>query len=277
MKKSFFKSFMTILITVLISVCFCLNLFGSEDILPDAEEIIEKNLEAMGGRSAFEKMRNQKVEITAGMVTMGLDIKLTTYKERPDRNYTIADMGAMGEVISGSDGNMAWEISPFTGTRILEGRQLASKLLENSFDGPDAWKKMYKRVRTLGTEMVDGRSCYKVEFISDAAAAVIKYYDSESYLEVKSETEGRSAEGPVQVEQFFEDYENSGGILFPLKTNVYVMGSLYQIVTVDSVEINKKMPDGIFDLPEEIKALIEQEPETAGMTSDTGENSLLSD
>jgi hypothetical protein len=254
MRKSWFKVFGAVFIAVPISFCFCLNLYGAEEKLPNAEEIIEKNLKAIGGRDAYEKIRNQKTEMTAKIVTMGMDLKLVWYQERPDKNYILADMGVMGKSKSGSDGKMAWEISPFNGTRVLEGKQLANKLLENSFDGPDTWKKMYKSVKTEGVESVNGRACYKLVYVSNTGSIIIRYFDKDSYLEVKNVSEGKNSQGTIKVEQFFEDYKETGGILFPRKTRVNYMGNPLQIITIDSIETNIKIPKGTFDLPEEIKS-----------------------
>lgn len=259
MRKSWFKVFGAVFITVSISFCFCLNLYGAEEKLPNAEEIIEKNLKAIGGRDAYEKIRNQKTEMTAKMITMGMNIKVTTYKERPDKNYTIADMGAMGKSRSGSNGKIAWEINPFTGTRILEGEQLAAKLLENSFDGPDTWKKMYKSVKAEGIEDINGKACYKVVYTQNTGSPITKYYDRDSYLDVKTVSEGKNPQGTIKVEQFFEDYKETGGVLFPRKVNVNIMENPFQTITIDSIETNIKMPKGTFDLPEEIKTLIKKE------------------
>lgn len=258
MKRSWMILFGSVCTTVLISFCFCLNLYGAEEVLPKAEEIIEKNLKAIGGRDAYDKIRNQKTEMTAKIVEMGMDIKLTWYQERPDKNYILADMGVMGKSKSGSDGKIAWEIGPFNGTRVLEGEQLANKLLENSFDGPDTWKKMYKNVKTEGVEDVKGKACYKVVYTRNTGLQITKYFDKISYLEVKIVSEGKNRQGPIQVEQIIEDYKETGGILFPRKVSVNVMGNLFQTITIDSIETNIKIPKGTFDLPEEIKALIKQ-------------------
>ena len=250
MKITWLKLYVMVLMSFLISSCATLG--G----LPSGQKIIKKNTEATGGRRAHESVRNNKIDLTINIVAAGMEIKATLYKERPNKDYTTADLGAMGKLKSGSDGKIAWEINPLTGTRLLEGEQLASKLLENSFDGPDAWKKIYKSVTNEGVEDVGGKECYKVLFIPKEGSPRTTYYDKETFLVNKTASEVNTDQGTFQAETLFSDYKKMGKILTPQKLKVYLNGQLYQDITIDNVETNIEMPEGTFDLPEEIKALL---------------------
>ena len=245
-----------VVILVLISFCMTVCANPREEKIPSAEEIIEKYLETTGGRKAHEKIRNVKQELKVESVIDGKEYEVFSYKERPNKNYLFSDIGAVGEIKSGSDGDVVWEISPITGTRVLEGEERDTKLLDNKFDGPDAWKTSYKSVKTEGIEEVNGKSCYKVVFTPHELSTRIAYYDTESFLIAKSVINVKTQIGSLKLDIFPEDYRKVGDILSPHKMSYFAIGQLVQTITIENIEYNIEMPEGLFDLPEKIKKLV---------------------
>ena len=47
-------------------------------------------------------------------------------------------------------------------------------------------------------------------------------------------------------------------IIFPHKINIFIMGQAYNELIYDKIELNTEMPEGIFDMPEEIKAIMKK-------------------
>ena len=263
MKKAWLKIFIMALMTFLISSCSSLDL-STKGGLPSGEKIIKKNIKATGGRRAHKSVRNNKTESTNKMLQLGgLETKETSYRERPDKNYTITDCGTVGKYESGSDGKVAWEINPFLGTRrLLEGDELASRLLQDSFDGPDAWKRMYKSVKNEGVEDVNGKECYKVVFMPREGAPRTVYYDKETFLINKAVSDMKTPQGTSRSETWSLDYKEIAEILTPYKYTAYLNGQLTQEMTIKSIEPNIEIPKDTFDLPEEIKTLIKQKEES---------------
>jgi CubicO group peptidase (beta-lactamase class C family) len=245
-------------------ISFCMTGCGNprEEKWPPAEEIIEKYLEATGGRKAHEKIKNVKQEMKVKSVIDGKEYKVFSYKERPNKNYLLSDLGAMGEMKSGSDGDVVWEISPITGTRVLEGEERIAKLLDNEFDGPDAWKSSYKIVKTEGIEDVNGKACYKVVLTPHELSPRVAYYDKESFLAAKYTMKVRIQSGSFKVDVFPEDYRKVGDILSPHKMSYFAMGQLLQTIIIESIEYDIEMPKGLFDLPEEIAKLVSGKADT---------------
>jgi hypothetical protein len=61
--------------------------------------------------------------------------------------------------------------------------------------------------------------------------------------------------GEVQMDSFFSDYRREGNILMPHKVRQSVAGQEFTI-TIDTVKLNPEIPKDRFDLPDEIKALV---------------------
>src|SRR3972149_2502963 len=76
---------------------------AGNDPLPRAEEIIEKAIEASGRRGAYEKISNRKTITVMKNPINGMEMKVTTYQERPNKYYAFIDMGTMGKMELGTD------------------------------------------------------------------------------------------------------------------------------------------------------------------------------
>lgn len=258
MKRHFSEISGVVSIVALFTFCVYLDLYASEEKLPTPEEIIEKYIEASGGKEAHGKINNRKIEISGKVVPMGIEAKVFIYQERPDKYYILTDLGTMGHERSGSDGKIAWVISPFSGTRIFEGEELANRLLDWAFNGPDGYDTSYKMMKTEGIEEINGKICYKVVKIPAEGSTRITYYDKESYLIVKTIADAKSPQGTFKVESYFEGSQKVNDIIFPHKINIFIMGQAYNELIYDKIELNTEMPEGIFDMPEEIKAIMKK-------------------
>jgi gamma-glutamyltranspeptidase/glutathione hydrolase len=261
MKKTALFTYETVLIVSLLSFWLMACEQLDKDRLPSAEDIIEEHLKATGGRKAHEKIRNRKTEYRIDVKASGLEVDLTDYQERPNRAYSIVDRGTRGKDKYGSDGKIAWDISLLSGTRVLEGEQLANRLLDYMFDGPDAWKSFFESVETEGIEDVNERPCYKVVFTPNQGSPRINYYDKKSFLLVKQINEAKDQGGTYKIETFLEDYKKAGEILSAHKFTDYAMGQVIYVSVVKSIETNIEMPEGIFELPEQIQKILQSKDE----------------
>jgi hypothetical protein len=210
-------------------------LCATEEDLLTPEQIIEKNIQATGGKEAYEKIKNRKTEMTGRVVRFGIEAKAIYYQERPNKFYSLTDLGAGGKERSGSDGKIAWVISPFSGPRVLEGEELANKLLDNSFNGADGYDTPYKMMKTEGIEEIDGKTCYKVVKTPEKGSPRITYYDKESFLIVKTATDLITQQGTINAETYYKDILKVNDISFPHKITTFIMGKEYNEIILETV------------------------------------------
>jgi hypothetical protein len=187
----------------------------------------------------------------------GVKLSVTVYQARPDKSYSLVDSAATGKIETGSDGQVAWQISATSGPQVFEGKEKAGQLHLNIFDRLAYWRKIFKQVETIGMEDVAGKSCYKVLATPPDLAPQTLFFDRESGLLVKLSMTVESQMGAIPVESFPSEYQRIDGILMPRKNVIKTVGP-ERVATVDSIEHNVNLPPDRFALPAEIKALIKK-------------------
>ena len=227
--------------------------------LPKAEQILDRYIEAIGGLAAMEKINNRVTKGTMDIPAAGIKLSVTVYQARPNKSYSLVESAATGRIETGSDGEVAWQITATGGPQIFEGKEKASQLHLNIFDRLAYWRKAFKQVETTGMEDVAGKSCYKVLATPPDLAPQTLFFDKESGLLVKLSMTTESQMGPIPVESFPSDYRPIDGILMPRKNVIKTVGP-ERVATVDSIEHNVNLPPDRFALPPEIKALIKKNP-----------------
>lgn len=238
------------------------DLYTEEKKLPTAKEIIEKNIVAIGGSDALIDTQNMKKE---GVYTISLNRKypmlkgdVVIYMEKPYKhreNYMNHDIpNHLSRV--GSDGRIVWNIDHFRGPRLIEGEERVNMLLSYQFCEPVVMKEQFQHIKTITIEEINGRACYKVLFNhKEGSPWVAYYYDIKNFMLLKTDEESPN----IKIETLYSDYKKVGRLVFPHKLNINKKinaESLYYVLTFNKIETNIQMPEGIFDLPEEIKALI---------------------
>lgn len=225
------------------------------DDLPKADTILDKYVEVTGGKAAYEKHHSQITKGTMEMAAMGLKGTVTSYMMEPDKSYSEVQLGAIGSMKEGSSGGVYWSLSSMMGPHVKEGSEKSQAQLTEQLNAELKWREQYKSAVTTGVDQVDGKDCYKVELTPAEGAPITQCYDKTSGLMVKMSMTAQSPMGEQKVDMFPTDYRKEGDVLLPHKMKQSVAGQDI-VFTVDSVQFNPEIPKEKFDLPDEIKALV---------------------
>jgi hypothetical protein len=227
----------------------------AEETLPKADVIIEKYIEVTGGKAAYGKVHNEISTGTLELVGKGIKGTLTIYRAEPDKSYTLTEIEGVGKVEEGSDGQVAWTRSAMTGPRLKEGEEKATSLRSGRFNAELHWREHFKKVETAGVEDVNGQPCYKVVMTPAEGSPVTRYYDKKSNMLVKTAMTIKIPMGEFPVESVVSDYRKEGEILMPHRLNQKMAGNEI-LITIEGVKYNAEIPKGTFDLPEDVKPLV---------------------
>ena len=225
------------------------------DELPKAAALLDKYVEITGGKAAYQKKHSSIHTGTIEFGAMGLKGKVAVYHAEPNLMYTEIELDGIGKITDGSDGKVAWSSSAMQGPHVKEGNEKAQAMRSARFNGEVNWRDSYKTAENKGVESVEGKDCYKVVLTPADGAPVTAFYDKESGLLVKESLTTQGPMGEVQIDSYPSDYRKEGDILLPHKTRQSFAGQEFTVL-IDSVKFNQEIGKDRFDLPDEIKALV---------------------
>ncbi len=255
--------------------------------LPDAQEIVARYLEAIGGVKACQVVENSKaralLQTTGGRyyVTIIADIfddnsgkhyslakayagvQVAPFDQEQDANTPadiIAQVTPALQVEEGTDGTVVWELTDSTSANIKDGEERASRLRRyNPLRVLMNWQYSFKNIQTAGVEDVKGKTCYKVLLTPLEGTDVIWFFRKDTGLLEKTVEEIQPTAGEkIETETYFSDYSKIGDILIARKSTVFENGQKKYDIVLDSIEFNVAMPANVFDLPLKVKELIEK-------------------
>ena len=227
-----------------------------EQNLPTGKEIVERYIEAAGGREAMAKVKNRVIKAELSMEQMGITGTTVITQARPNLYHAKAEISEVVTVENGSNGKTAWELNSITGPRLVEGEEKGMMLWMQRFDDTRYDEDM-KSVECVGTVDVKGEECYKVVMTPKEARAFTMCFSKESGLPVKVELVFAHMFGDIQVESWLGDFRDVDGILYPHTAIEAVMRSEMK-TTVTEIEHDVEIPKEFFELPAEIRTLLER-------------------
>jgi len=179
------------------------------------------------------------------------------WSAEPDKMLVEVNFEGIGKVREGTNGEVAWATNPMQGPRIKDGEEKAQALLQAKFNAESEWRDVYKSATTVALEKVEGKDCYKILLTPKAGSPMTRWYDKETNLLIKNSSVNKSPMGDMQAETVFSDYRKEGDILMPHKMALQAAGQDLAM-TITKVQQNADLPKGTFDLPDDVKALVEK-------------------
>lgn len=248
---------------LLLSVCavafLTVSAFGQT-----ADEVIEKNFKAMGGKDKLKALQSMRM---TGKMKMGpMEAPMTIVKARPAImrvDFTIQGMTGT----QAYDGTTGWMLLPFTGNK--DPQKMTEEMLkdvrnEADFDGPLLdYKAKGNKVEYLGKVDVEGTPAYKLHVTTKDGRESNIYFDAETYLEIRMEATRNVMGQDVETETTIGDYKTVDGFTFPYSMESHVKGKDGmggQAVTVEKIELNPKVDKTIFTMPAVAPKVEEKKP-----------------
>jgi hypothetical protein len=224
--------------------------------LPSARSIIDRHIEAIGGRKAILSHTSSHATGTMTVAGSGITGALEIYSAKPDKSLVKINLGGIGEVVEGFDGVHAWSISPMTGPSLTQGKELEEKKFDANFYSDLHEEGRYASMKTIEKTTFDGRPCYKVSLTMKNGSEDIDFYDVQTGLKAGAivTREAQKGMGPMSVTQVVLDYKKYGGLLVPTTLKPTAMG-VEQVLKLTAVEFDN-VPPSMFEPPAQIKALL---------------------
>lgn len=183
---------------------------------PTADEILERNLAALGGRAKVSAVRSLRLEATQGPGgTAGGSVPVTIYWKRPDRIRIESPEQGLAKVVA-FDGTTAWSTYPeLPGfeAQVLDGAERDS-LREQAdlVDGPTLdYAAKGHHVELAGQEELATGKAWKLLLTTAQGEVRTLWFDCKSYLEVREERTQKVAGQEVTTVSLLSDFRPAGG------------------------------------------------------------------
>jgi zinc protease len=216
--------------------------------LPNADEILEKYVKALGGKEAIEKLITRSVKGTFEIEGAGLSGDVETHHKSPNKYaslFNISGVGGGGQVFDGAKG---WDSNPMTGLRELAGEELANLKREADFYQPLNLKKHFTKLEVKGKETVGSSETYVVIATPAEGGPEKLYFDVATGLLVRQDAERETAQGKVASEEYFADYKDVGGVKVPY--SLKVVSPMFAItIKITDVKTNIEIDETKFNKP----------------------------
>jgi hypothetical protein len=216
-----------------------------------ADEIIAKNLQARGG---LEKLKGlESLRVSGKFAIGGFRAAFVQENKRPFkvREEQIIQ-GMVG--IDAYDGKTAWHVVPWEGRKdpdLLSADDRKALIEDADIEGQLVdYRTKDHRVEYAGHDFVEGTDCYKLKLTLATGDVRYYYIDTDTYLELKVETE-RNIRGTVRYgEIYYGDYEKVNGIYFPFAIESGSKGNSERAkFTIDKIAVDLSLPDSRFAMP----------------------------
>jgi len=223
--------------------------------LPNAGLILDRMAEASGSGEAFDAVATRISRGTMEIAGAGISGSLVVFEIRPGSSVAVFEAEALGSIRSGTDGEIAWEVSDVAGPRLLEGGERTFAVRSAIIDASHHWRQLYSATEVTGLGAVDETPCHELE-MTPTQGPVERWcvaVDSNFLLRLSMTME--SALGNIPVESTFSDFQRVDGITIPFRI-VQRMLTQEVVTALESVEHNIEIPVEVFELPIEIAALL---------------------
>lgn len=227
--------------------------------LPPAQSILDRYVEATGGRAAYEKITSRSSTGKFEMPAMGLSGDLRLDQAAPDKFRITINLPGLGQIDSGTNGEIAWSTDMMTGPRLIEGEEREQLRRGAIFNADLHAADIYEKLETTAIESMDGRDCYRVVLTPRTGSPVTSYYDKETGLIVKSSVVQQSNMGEIAAETYFSGWQDVDGVKQAHVITQKIMG-MEQRMVFSKIEQNIELPPDRFEPPEDVKALLAPKP-----------------
>ncbi|MFS4468765.1 insulinase family protein [Maribacter sp. 2210JD10-5] len=174
-----------------------------------ANTVLEKYIEAIGGKSKLESVESYFMMAAAEMQGMKLELEM----KKTSKDQFMRDVKMMGNSMSKQvlDGNKGYAVVQGQRKDLSEDEIL--KVKEESAPFPELNYLAAGNIALEGTEMVGDSKAYKLKITDNKTA----YYDAETGLKLQEVTSAEVQGQQMKQTLLLGDYKEVSGIMFPFK------------------------------------------------------------
>jgi hypothetical protein len=228
----------------------------SQGPLPSGREVINRFIEAMGGQAAIRAQSGRHIMGSFSIPSQGIGGALDLYAQPPNKMLVRVTLQGIGEIKTGYDGTTAWSMNPMVGPQVLDSLQLKQIQQQADFYSSLYPETQIASLETVGDSTFEGVECYNVKVTTTWGETYNEFFDKTTGLQLGSRRRQESPMGALETVAVNSDWKVIEGVKVPFRSVQRTMG-IEQVIAIDSVSV-LAVPDSMFALPPEIKALLKK-------------------
>lgn len=216
-----------------------------------ADEVINKYIDAIGGKDKLSKITSTQMDMTINYG--GMELPVNAYVDNLGRNLTKVNFGGKEMTVVSYDGTKAFGYNQMTDKAEEMPADAQENMKQSKLDFPDPflnYKEKGFAIEYLGKETKEGVECNKIKLTKlpmmvegkKVPNVVFYYFDTENNVPVMTETEISS--GPSKGQMMtgkMGEYTEVDGVMWPFKVD-----SEQGPMTVKSLKTNVKIDEKLF-------------------------------
>lgn len=229
---------------------FTVALFGNFAQAQNADEIINKYVEVIGGKDKWKKVTSMVQ--TGKFPQGGMEFPFTAYSKTPNKSKVVVSFQGKEIVARAFDGKEAWGTNFMNMQQEKKNEEETKEMAKEEFEPKliDYASKGHK-AELAGKETIEGSECHKLKFTEKDGEIAYYFFDSENFALIMVRSLAKS--GPIkgqELETFFSDYKDVGnGLMVPHLVESKYKGQTAQKIIIENVKLDESIDDKNFTFP----------------------------
>ena len=239
---------------------FYQSVHAQEDATVDS--ILKAYVNSIGDVDALKSVRSfrTKSTLTTDSPFGELDIEITRI-QLGDKYLETREIPEVGVIRTGFDGEVYWTIDPFQGAKIYQGEEIDWIKSTDEILLPElGWVDQFDgKIEQGEPEKVGDQSSHQLIFTSNSGASTARFFNDQTGELLKVAVTESLPDGTERlVELLPSDYRMVDGISVAHKRVARTSDGTFDWI-VASMELNVELPEDSFELPPEIKRLLDDQ------------------
>jgi hypothetical protein len=217
--------------------------------LPKVDEVLEKYVQALGGRAAIEKAKTRVLKGAQVSSANGASMPLEIAQQAPNKFVMTLTTPQQAVIARGYNGTTAWMKTP-RGQRELSGADLEQMKRNADFFWMLKLREVAKEMFVMGKEKIGERETYVVGAMVAPARIEKFYFDTQTGLLLRAETLEDTLIGWIPEQLDYEDYREVDGVKMPFTVRQsYVDPWIGWTRKFTEIKVNAPVDEAKFNIP----------------------------
>ncbi len=221
---------------------------SADAALPEAEQVLAKSIEALGGADAIAAIASSYTESKTDIKAQNISMATKIWTQGTNF-YVESDIPGMGLTQLWKKGDEIWSKDPIGGLRKLEGKEAAQARWSSDPLLAAHWNQYFDKAETVGRTEDGDRTIIEVQLTTaDGEQTLGLLFDESTSLPAGQKFVQETQMGPMPIDIALEDYREVSGVMTSFRS-VTSMQLMSMVQTTEKYEVNVEVEAAKFEPP----------------------------